>query len=484
MKGGSAVFVGLGFLAMGAWDAEPSTLKYGWKRGEPHVYTIELKIQEPEYVASARGQMVFTARAANIHGFTIRSHNFLSIQRHSLTGRLFPPFGVFKLGWRHFDGNSGGRPLRAPTDVVINPRGGHIGSQVPIFDPVAPSRLVLETLPDELAATWQTRNNVLVVHERRTKPEPGSRLVKLTKTHLPAEETITYTRGANTGHLIAIKKQYQLATTGNGENQPTITVSGDADLMFNTLTGIFETMQFTGKLTVTDGAEVRIVPMTLSYERLTGDRREAALRPPAPAGPVQIRPLPAADLNQCLVQLQRRLSFPRLQAADKLSRAEPTNRLAEVSAALVTVLNDTDPYTRQAACRALALWGDHDAVSALIKRLDDTHLTVRWAAIEALARLQDPRAALPIARHLASNRETLPAVAALQLFGSAAEPVLRPLLKSNTENLRHAACRLLGAIGTPRSALSLLRLQRGADSVTATLAQRALRQIIQRHGRR
>ena len=114
-------------------------------------------------------------------------------------------------------------------------------------------------------------------------------------------------------------------------------------------------------------------------------------------------------------------------SANRLARAEPGNRRPEVIEALLPSLIDTDPYTRQAACRALAVWGEGAAIPSLILRLDDPQLTVRWAALEALERLADPRAASPVARHLAAGRDAAPSIATLQAIGPPAEGSVRSL---------------------------------------------------------
>jgi len=483
VKGGLFSFLVTAFLTP-VWlhaGTPPPKLAYGWERGESHAYNVTIVLKEEGYSASARGQVIFTARAANPHGFTIRSHNFLSIQRHSYAGKLFPPFGIFRLGWRHFDGATGGRPLRAPVDVVINPQGKFIGSSAPVFDLASPVRLVLETLPEADVSQWQGRHEVNLVHEQRNKVSTGSRLVKLGKTPLIADESSIYTLGDTTGNLVQVQKEYRLATRAAAKNQPAMELVGKADLTFDTKLGLFQAMEFSGKLTVTEQGETRNVPVTIDYERLTGAKRQKALRPPRPANRIEMRPLPAEELNKTLVLLNQRLSFPRLKAADRLAKAEPASRKAEVNAALLPVLTDSDPYTRQSVCRALAVWGEADAVPELIKRLKDSHPTVRWAALEALERLADPRAAESVAGHLAGGNEPAPAIATLQAIGPAAEPSVRPLLRSKEQYIRHAACRLLGVLGSGRSALDLLAVQRGKDPLAAKLAKHALSQIVQRH---
>ena len=89
--------------------AEPVPGEYAWARDGAYVYRVRVDSKEVKYLPSMRGEVVYLCRAANPHGFTLRCHNFLTLQRHSNEGRRFPPFGVFQLGWKFFDGSSVGR---------------------------------------------------------------------------------------------------------------------------------------------------------------------------------------------------------------------------------------------------------------------------------------------------------------------------------------------------------------------------------------
>ena len=107
-----------------AWAAgAPVPEQYGWRRDAMYVYRVNIETREADYTSSLRGEVVYLCRAANPHGFTLRCYNFATLQRHSKAGRRFPPFGVFRMGWRFFDGRKVGRQTRPPVDVIFRPNG-------------------------------------------------------------------------------------------------------------------------------------------------------------------------------------------------------------------------------------------------------------------------------------------------------------------------------------------------------------------------
>lgn len=488
MRGGRWIcVVALGLGTLRGVAAEPPPVPFGWRQDETYVYRVAIVAQEKDYVASARGHAVYLVRAANPHGFTLRCHNFLSVQRHTAAGRLFPPFGIFRVGWRHFDGGDVGLKLHAPTDVVVNRQGHWLavsGTPHPIRDLADPATLVLESLPAAPTAAWAVTNTVQVTLESTLKEDEGSRLVKLEKTVVPGEERVSYTIESSTTNTITLHKQYSL--TARGKDGGKLGLNGTGNLVFDRARGVFQKLTFTGELTQEqkehNGTAAPATRIEITYDLLQGAAQANALRPRPPASRIERRPLPPGELDQVLADLRRLMSFPRLRAADILARTEPKERRDEVIAALLPVLKDSDPYTRQAACRALATWGDATAVPALMERLEDQQLTVRWAAIDALAILKDARAAEPLAKLLAAGREVVPAAFALEQIGVAAEPSMLALLKQPRPEARQTACSLLATSGTMRSVLPLMAAARDAHPATAASAKRALREIFQRQG--
>lgn len=481
MRGGFFLLASL--AAASAWADQ--ALEYGWKRGQIYVYRLDIVARTTDYISSARGHAVYSVRAANEHGFTIRNHDLTSIQRHTGRGRMFPPFGIFKIGWRHFDGGSVGRKLRPHFDAVISRQGQWLisnGGPAPVSDLANPGSMIIETLPAEAVDTWAVESDVQVIHETREKIEGGGRLVKIKKTPLRGSQKITYTVTGTKGELVSIRKDYTL-TTKPGEGNATIAASGQGTLVFDKKLGIFRSLQFDAEVKQTTAGEIKVMPMKISYTLLEGRDRTQALKPPTPAGNKERRPLTTEQRTEALRDLQRRVSFPRHRAADLLARAEPGKGRAEIAAALVPVLTDTDPFTRQAACRALAVWGDSSSIPALVARLNDHSMTVRWAALDALGLLPDARAARPIARHLSRRLEVAPAIIALARLGTAAEPALIGLLSDPNAANRQVALQLLAQQGTQRSALPLMARLSSKDSVTANLAKEALASIMKRQGR-
>ena len=70
----------------------------------------------------------------------------------------------------------------------------------------------------------------------------------------------------------------------------------------------------------------------------------------------------------------------------------------EVARALDGLLDDPGPFgnVRQAAAKALAVWGDKDSVPALIRAMQKTNGDIAPQSIDALAALKDERAVLPL----------------------------------------------------------------------------------------
>ena len=352
---------------------------------------------------------------------------------------------------------------------------------MPVRDLSSPATLVMEILPADSVDEWETETKVQVIHERREKKDGAGRLVKLVKTPLEATEKCVFSVTESSDSLTKINKTYRLTTHPN-EDGLSLIVTGKGELGFDQQMGVFRTMNFKCEISETRGEEKQVTPIEISYTLLEGAERTKALKPPPPATRKERRPLTADQLDEILRDLNRRLSFPRHRAADRLSRAEPGKRRAEVAMALHPSLNDTDEYTRQAACRALAVWGDTSSVPDLIQRLDDHSMTVRWAALDALARLPDARAARPIARHMARGLETTPATIALARIGPPAEVAMVSLLNDKSALNRQTALQLLAHYGTHRSALPLMARLNSKDAVTANLARQALESILKRQG--
>jgi hypothetical protein len=300
--------------------------------------------------------------------------------------------------------------------------------------------------------------------------------VRIKKTPLIGTLQIKYKREATT------LAQSLTLETPNTPGQPRIRLAGKGTTTFSA-SGIPVNFLWEGKLTDHNGKTERTVPVTISYELLTGAGREKALRPAAPATRSERRPLNQDELPDILANLSRRMTFRRALAVMRLAAAEPSSDPADRAKAakgLTTALSDPDPFLRADAARALANWGDAASVPPLIELLKDSQTTARWAAIDALGSLRDPRAIAPLIVHLKTTRELFATANALAHLGARhpdAELQLAPLFKSKNSVVRLEVCRLLTVFGTARSNAALTKAAADSDEDVAKVAALALEKI-------
>jgi len=470
--------------SLAAWAAAPVVpAQYGWQSNAMYVYRVNIESAEEGYQPSLRGDVVYLCRASNPHGFTLRCYNFAVLQRHSKSGRRFPPFGVFQMGWRFFDGKQVGRQTRPPVDVVFRPNGellARAGVASRMFDLNDPSRLMVDRLGSETETEWTATETVKIVHERRVSLPGSGRLVRLDKTPLTGALTVKYQ------HKAGILFQTLALSTRVVPSRIRVQVEGTGRTTFNKA-GIPEQFAWEGIITDHDGENERTVPLKISYQLLSRSEAVRVLRPPAPATRSERRPIAADDLEKLLVDVQQRLTDRRPRALARLvvgdSRGVQPAQRDQVVAALVGILSDSDPFLRRDAARALANWGNAASVPALIARLNDPQMTVRWAAIDALGSLRDPRGMEPVVRHLGSGREIAAAVNALQFFGRVVpgiEPHLLSLMKNKNSTVRVETSRLLSAFGTGKSSPALTLAAKDDDAAVAKAASAALEAIRKR----
>jgi len=478
-----ALMIGM-ICSLAAWAVAPAVpSQYAWQRNVMYVYRVNIESAEEGYQPSLRGDVVYLCRASNPHGFTLRCYNFAVLQRHSNSGRRFPPFGVFQMGWRFFDGKQVGPQTRPSADVVFRPNGELLtraGAVSGVLDLNDPLRLVLDRLGSETETEWTTVKNVKIIHERRASQPGTGRLVRLDKTPLTGLLMVKYQRRAGTLF------QTLTLSTRVVPSRIRVQVEGEGRTIFNNA-GIPAQFAWEGIITDHDGVNERTVPLKISYQLLVGSEMARVLRPPAPATRSQRRPIAAAEMKKLLVDLQQRLSDGRPKALARLVVGDPRGtspaQRDKVSVELVNVLGDSDPFLRRDAARALANWGNTASVPALIARLQDSQMTVRWAAIDALGSLRDPRGMGPIAKHLGSGREIAATVNALQFFGRAVpgiEPHLLSLMENKNSTVRVETSRLLAAFGTVKSVPSLTLAAKDANAAVAKAASIALEVIRKR----
>ena len=100
-------------------------------------------------------------------------------------------------------------------------------------------------------------------------------------------------------------------------------------------------------------------------------------------------------MTKSLIQLKSPDINKKKEGLRRLERTAPDQRLAEVVAVLLPLLDDDDGWLVGDAIKVLAVWKSPEAVPALIHRMIDNRGSVRHEAIKALAKIKDPARSNP-----------------------------------------------------------------------------------------
>ncbi len=483
--------------------AEPAVPQYAFKQGEGYVYQIRIESQEANYTGVLHGVVTYTARTVNPHGFTLRSTGGLQPSRKMKDGRLFPPFGVYRVGLQYFDNSPTppGLKFRPTRDVVFDTKGALIQQGDVVQDPgkFDVSDFIIEPFALKGESKWESSNSIVLVHEELEPVTPGgiggiSRLVRIKRNNLAATEKVSYSLAPGTNaSTVIIKKQLEVKTRQMVGESPLIQITGQGEIVFDTKLGVPRSMEFKQTLAEAEENITRKTPMVLTYKLLEGKERDAALTPAAstnrvttgtsrtPKSKDEKKPITDVERTQCLADLKSVRAFTKRGAAGRLAHAEATPKHRdEVSKALLPLLADTDVSTRAAGAKALGTWGNRDAGSALLKLIHDREFSVRWAVFDALVALEDKRAIEPIAKFLATGKDDARAVQTLRDFGFAAEDAVVKLLAENNVGTQREAAQLLKYIGTKKSLRDLEKLAQSAEFLLKAVAEDAIKAIQQR----
>jgi len=316
---------------------------------------------------------------------------------------------------------------------------------------------------------------------------PGAEQPKSTR---KAHEHSTYTRGESVGDVVTVTKRYELKADAT-DSKAGLTLMGDARITFDNKDGYPRSVDFKATLTVTSNNTTRRVPLTVTYKLLEGPERDKVLNPPvvakedpkAPAKedrkrPARANPNPAApaDVTQLLADLKEKTKAQ--ITLGHLARAKVDEaRRAEVARAVEPLLADENQFVRKAAVEALGTWGTKESVALLLPMVETKDTFVRWEAFKTLAKLQDERAAEPIARRLLEPSDRGFVSRALQDLGSKAEKAIHPYLKEKDLFTRLTACQILEKIGTKESKAALEEASKDENIGVSSTAKRALKAI-------
>jgi hypothetical protein len=449
-------------------------LRYQWKQGESYVYSVQVEASEEGYTETVGGEVIYTVRSLDGDQATLTYRSHLVPGRRPKPGKSMSVSVPFGLG--HF---WAGRPFSGSAPQLRLDVKGQLlersGRHTPLPQALGDlERLVFEPLSPQGRRAWEADVDYTIVY-RVVAPRRGP-FGHAEEKSFPAHEKTPYDLAGGAGPSVSIRKQYELKTQEKVGAEPRLQLLGLGTITFDAAAGLPLAMEFAGTFTDSTENTTHHTPLKVSYKLLEGQDKEKALNPPPPAK-VEAKELSATDLHEALLDLRATDLGPRQRAADKLSRAMPTDSRGEVVSSLVAAMSDSNRAVRQTVARALGVWGTEAALAPLVKALEDPEPAVRWAAIDALGALKDPRAAEPLARHLAQGTDSMPTARALISLGPPAQRAVIGSLKAKSPEVRREACRVLQSIGGRQSVPALETATGDSDPLVAMLAKEALKAV-------
>jgi uncharacterized protein len=226
------------------------------------------------------------------------------------------------------------------------------------------------------------------------------------------------------------------------------------------------------------GGWPRDLPREVPIQRPNGggDQQPGAGQAIPPGG--NNPPKKADPVEQALDDMKDADRFVRGRAADALARLQPNHaKRSEVAGALEKMLQDAEDYPRQAAVRALAVWGTKEQVATLLELLKTASLPDKNKIIVLLGEFRDERAIKPLAELLKEASSRRAAADALKNFGSKAEDDVIPMLRDARFPTKQSACEVLKVIGTKKSIAPLEEATKDKSPATVRSAKEALEAV-------
>jgi HEAT repeat protein len=193
------------------------------------------------------------------------------------------------------------------------------------------------------------------------------------------------------------------------------------------------------------------------------------------------------DVTKLIADLESDNQSARQNAARELTMSGRTVKpTPELLALAIKLSGDRDDTVRHAGQTLLANYGTREHVPLLLRALKEANdASMRMTLAKGLGRLEDPRAAEPLAELIATGqsdqtpffRRDTPVAEALIKIGPPAEGAVLALLKEKHTDTRIIACNVLKQIGTKKSLSALKELTGNPVKELSEAAAEAARSI-------
>ena len=205
-----------------------------------------------------------------------------------------------------------------------------------------------------------------------------------------------------------------------------------------------------------------------------------AARPHNPRDDEPQVPANADAITRSLIQLKSPDIGRKKEALDRLVHTRPSDRLKEVLAAVLPLLEHDDEDLVKHAVRVMAVWQSPEAMAKLIDMVNDPRVFLRWDIIKSLGKYDDAKAAEALIERFKEDGHLVEE--SLRSMGPVAEPPLIALLRNPDADLRKKACEILKFVGGTATLKAMQALPPDPEFFVRMAAQDAIKMINLRVG--
>ena len=482
--------------ATAADKASPVKVRYAMQPGKTNAYNLTIAQQGESGRETMTGTFLVSARTEGEN---------LAI---SFKGQLRPKATPGMPMYMGFRPGGGAMPLSAylgygygpsidARELVIDATGRILRFSGDSAMPVPLGTLLtsfLIQLPAEPAAGWESEDDVFLLDEPllagpavvfQTSPGPmyfqPGRAMQAT---VAARQKTKAKLIEADSEAVTFQKEVAIESILSTAGEPRISGNTTATIVLDRAEGWPRLVDMESKsVAITENLSRRCV-LTLKWQLLEGAEREAALRPPPPP---QSQEITAPEITRLMADIKSDDALARQAAARQLSMSGRTLEASPELLALAAKLStDRDDTVRQAGQTLLANHGTREHVPLLVRALKEaSDSSVRMTIAKGLGRLEDPRAAEPLAELVASGQSDRSSFfhgdtavsEALIKIGPPAEPAVVALLKEKHTETRIVACHILKQIGSRKSLPALKELTGNPVKELSEAAAEAARAI-------
>jgi hypothetical protein len=284
----------------------------------------------------------------------------------------------------------------------------------------------------------------------------------------------------STNELMELHQEYQLESLAQNNGGPRLKATSSSESTFDRAQGWLSRIETEADVCSQTETTSRHAKVSFKARLLTGDELAATLAPPPPPAPP--RQLSGAELDHIIADLKSPEWETRRGAVRQLNGADIDSPSPELLDEVGALALDSDAYVRMTGANFICNHATTNQVPVLLKLLKGSDWSVRQPVLKALGRLNDARAAQPLADLLARNGNMFSQdiSSALINLGTPAEKPALGLLNERSLDVQRQACAILQQIGTSESLDALQKLVADEDQTVSQAAADAIRAIKQR----